>query len=193
MRKQITFVASAIFVLTSVLTVQAQKTDAELKAEREQIKTELKSAAEKERQEKINKLNAPSSSGVKSVDDLAVSSAAMVLATNDNNKLIPELYKRTLGESIDGVADVTVKKPKLEELTAVSANIATQIAAVSKATEGVKAASEDVTKAGPLKAGKASKALNYSKEALALLGPELQLNAKVVNHLIETVKTSKNY
>jgi hypothetical protein len=189
---------ASIVALTLILSIPVashaqEKTKEEVKAEREQLKTEMKSDAAKERQAKITKLMPPKTSGVKSVDDLAISSAALVVSTNQNNKTIPELYTRTIGESIDGVADVTVKKPTLDELTTVSKNIAIQIAAVSTASAGVQAASADATKASPLQAGKASKAMNYTKDALSLLGPELQLQSKVVNNLISTVKTSKNY
>jgi hypothetical protein len=180
-------------LLFSIQTLSYSQTAAELKAEREQLKAEMKAAATLERQDKISKLTAPKSSGVKSVDDLAISSAAMLLASAENNKVIPELYKRTIGETLDGVTDVTVKKPELAELETLAANIATQTLAVSKASEAVSAASGDVSKAGPMQAPKATKALNYTKDTLALLGPELQMNAKVVKNLIATLKSAKNY
>jgi hypothetical protein len=192
-KKLVSAATLALILSVPVISWAQEKTKEEVKAEREQLKTEMKSEAAKERQAKIAKLMPPKTSGVKSVDDLAVSSAALVVSTNQNNKTIPELYTRTIGESIDGVADVTVKKPTLEELTTVSKNIAIQIAAVSTASAGIQAASADATKASPLQAGKASKAMNYTKDALSLLGPELQLQSKVVNNLISTVKTSKNY
>ncbi len=196
MLKKITLVAAMIIgFLFSVqkISYAQEKTKEELKAERDALKSEMKANEAVERKAKIEKLSAPKSSGVKSVDDLAISSAAMLLATAENNKIIPELYKRTIGETIDGVTDLTVKKPELGDLTSLAANIATQIAAVSKASEAVSAASADASKAGPLQAPKATKALNYTKDTLALLGPELQLNAKVVNHLITTLKSAKNY
>ena len=168
------------------------KTKDELKAERDALKTELKSPAVQERKAKIEKLTAPKSSGVKSVDDLAISSAAMLVTAADNNKIIPELYKRTIGESIDGVTDVTVKKPSLEELIKLAANITIQTIAVSKASTAVSAASGDISKAGPMQAPKATKALNYTKDTLALLGPELQDNLKWVNHLVVTLKSANN-
>ena len=41
------------------------------------------------------------------------------------NKDVPELYKRTLGETVEGVTDVTVKKPTLDELIGVATSITT--------------------------------------------------------------------
>ncbi len=81
----------------------------------------------------------------------------------------------------------------MEELVGLAANIATQIKAVSDASAAVKSASSDVKSASPMKAPKATKSLNYSKDVLALVGPELQINLKVVNNLISTLKSSDNY
>jgi hypothetical protein len=43
-----------------------------------------------------------------------------------------------------------------------------------------------------LSAGKAMKSLNYSKDALALAAPELEMSLKVINNLIATLKSAKN-
>jgi hypothetical protein len=50
-----------------------------------------------------------------------------------------------------------------------------------------------VKKASPLQAPKAAKSMNFSREVIELTLPELELNAKVVKNLIETIKSSKNY
>jgi len=170
-----------------------EKTKAELEAEREVLKTEMKSKDAEKRKAKFEKLREPKKSGVESVDKLAANSTKMLTSTKEINTIVPEMYKRTIGETVDGVTDVTVKKPKLEELVGLAANIATQIKAVSDAADAVKSASSDVKSASPMQAPKATKELNYSKDVLALVGPELQLNLKVVNNLISTLKSSDNY
>lgn len=168
------------------------KTKEELKAEREALKSEMKSKEALDRKAKLEKLEAPTPSGIQSVDNLAVNSTAMLAKAKENNTLIPEMYKRTIGETIDGVTDVTVKKPTLEELTSLAANLGIQIKAVSDASANVANASNDIAKASPLKAPKATKVLNYTKDVNSLLLPELQLNLKVVNNLIATLKSSAN-
>lgn len=170
-----------------------EKTADELKAEREVLKTEMKSEKAAERQTKFENLKPPKPSGIATVDDLATSSTAMLKSTKKNNEIIPDLYKRTIGETTDGVTDVTVKKPSLVELTTLSANIAKQIKAVSESSTAIKNASADIKKASPMKAPKGTKSLNYSKEVISLVGPELDLQQKVVTHLITTLKSSKNY
>jgi len=169
-----------------------EKTKDELKAEREVLKAEMKSQEALDRQAKLEKLETPKASGIQSVDNLAVSSTAMLAASKENSKLIPEMYKRTIGETIDGVTDVTVKKPTLDELVALGLNLTTQVKAVSEATESIKAATDDISKAGAMQKVKAPKPLNYSKDVLSLVAPELQLNLKMVNNLIATVKSANN-
>ena len=171
----------------------AQKTTDELKAEREELKSEMKSKEAEERKAKFQNLNEPKNSGVSSVDELAKNSTKMLVSTKEINALVPEMYKRTIGESVDGVADVTVKKPTMDELLALSSNIATQVKAVADASASVSTAAADVKSAGVMQAPKGAKSLNYSKEVLGLVLPELNLNLKVITNLIATLRSSGNY
>ena len=171
-----------------------QKSEEELKMDSEKIRNDLNDKEAAARKVKIDALALPKTSGVTSVDNLAISSSAFLKTVNDNNTLIPQLYTRITHQNLDGQSvDVTEKKPTLDEMVSLSGNIATQIAAVQVASASIPSISEEVTKTSPLKAPKASKAMDYSKEALALVLPELQLNAKVVNNLISLIKSSKNY
>ena len=186
-----------VLSLSLILVMQqntfAQKTKDELKAEREVLKAEMKSKDAEDRKAKFEKLTEPKASGISSVDDLATNSTKMLVSTKEINAIVPEMYKRTAGESVDGVADVTVKKPTLAELTDLGLNIATQIKAVSDASASVTTASADLKSAGMMQAPKGAKSLNFSKDVLGLVLPELNLNLKVVNNLIATLKSSGNY
>lgn len=186
-----------VLSLSLILVMQqntfAQKTKDELKAEREMLKAEMKSKDAEERKAKFEKLTEPKTSGVSSVDGLAASTTKMLISTKEINALIPEMYKRTVGESVNGVADVTVKKPTLDELSALVLNIASQIKTVAEGSAIVATAATDIKSAGMMQAPKALKSLNYSKDVLGLVLPELNLNLKVINNLISTLKSSGNY
>lgn len=168
------------------------KTNDELKAEREALKSEMKSKEAQERQKKLAKLEAPKDCGITSIDQLAVSSATILGTTKNINIVVPEMYKRTIGETIDGVTDVTVKKPTPSELLDLSLNIATQIKTIADASSAVANASNDVKSASPMQAPKATKSLNFTKDVLAITSSELQLSAKIVANLIETLKSANN-
>jgi len=180
-----------IFATTQNCFAQT-KTQDELKAEREVLKAEMKSKEALDRMAKFEKMTVPKATSINSVDVLATSTGNLLVTQKNINTLLPEMYKRTVGESVDGITDVTVKKPTLDELVALGANIAVQIKSVADISSTIPQASEEIKSASPLKAPAALKSLNFSKDALALLAPELQLNLKVVNNLIATLKSSKN-
>ncbi len=171
----------------------AQKTKDELKAEREVLKSEMKSKDAEERKAKFEKLSEPKISGISSVDALAASSTKLLLSTKEMNLVVPEMYKRTIGESVDGIADVTVKKPSLDELATLGLNIANQIKTIGEAAASVVGIAGDIKSAGIMQAPKGLKSLNFSKDVIALVLPELGLNLKVITNLIATLKSSNNY
>lgn len=190
MKKVLTSAALLFFAAT--LSFGQEKTSEELKAEREVLKTERKSEAFQARQKKLAELKDPGSTSVSSIDALATSATTALLETKKNNELLPELYKRTVGETVDGVTDVTVKKPTLQELLTVSEGIVKTTKAVALMTGDIVKAQGDVKSAGMLKAAKAGKSVNYSKDVSSLLTSELAYQAKLVGNLIATLKSSKN-
>jgi hypothetical protein len=182
-----------IFLSFSANSYSQSSAADELKAEREMLKAEMKSKDAQKRKTKLEKLEPPQPSGLSSVDRLSSNSTEMLRATKEINEQVPEMYKRTIGETYDGVTYVTVKKPTLKEVVELADNIATQIKAVSESSDAVSEASNEVKDAPPAQSLKATKSLNYSKDVISLIGPELQMNLKVVNNLIATIKSSNNY
>ena len=180
-------------IFATTLNCYAQeKTQDELKAEREVLKAEMKSKEALERKAKFESLTVPKETKFNSVNVLAQSTSDLLVTEKNINTLLPEMYKRTVGESIDGITDVTVKKPTMDELVALGVNIAVQIKSVADVAKTIPNVSEDIKSASPFQAPPALKSLNFSKDVLALLAPELELNLKVVNNLIATLKSSKN-
>lgn len=161
--------------------------------ETKSLVAEMKLKESEERKKKLKELSKPDPTDLKNIDQLATNTTKSLESTIEFNVLVPEMYKRTIGETIDGVTDVTVKKPSGKELLALAENIANQIKSVSELSKAVPAASDEVKSAGFMKAAKAAKSLNYSKDVLAITAPELELNLKVVKNLIETLKSSGNY
>lgn len=167
----------------------------ELKALREELKAEFKSSARLDREKKMEKLSEkqPGQVSIAAVDQLAASSFEVLGRAIEFGDLVPEMYKRVIGQTIDGVTDVTVKKPSLEEVVQLGANIGAVIVTLTQLQQAAKTAAEEVKKASPMQAPKAAKSMNFSKDAIELTLPELELNAKIVKNLIETIKSSKNY
>lgn len=181
------------FVTTLLLSAVAfAQTTEELKVEREMIKKELKSEKTIERQKKMEKLEEPKQSGVSTIDNLASNSALLLLNSKNLSAQIPELYKRTVGETVEGITEVTTDKPSLEELENVALAIGAQVLLVNNYAGIATEVAGDVKKANPLAAGKVLKSLNFSKEVLSLTLPELNNNLIVIKNLISTIKSSNN-
>lgn len=98
-----------------------------------------------------------------------------------------------MGETVDGVTDVTEQKPTLDELLAVSESILKTTKAVAASSLEIVKAQGDIKSAGMLKAAKALKSVNYLKDVNSLLGAELSYQGKLISNLIATVKSSKNF
>ncbi len=112
--KKVFLFANVLFFTTSFILLKGQTKD-ELKAEREQLKMERKSEAFQKRHEKLAELKEPGTTDINSIDELASTSTVSLASVVQVNEMLPDLYKRTIGEDMDGITDVTVKKPSLDE------------------------------------------------------------------------------
>ncbi len=151
--------------------------------------------ASKERYAKLEKAikKAPKDCNVPSVDGLAASVTLTMVESVQITPLLEGLYYRSVGQTEDGVTDVTVKKPTLEECTALSTKIAVQAAAVKAATELVEPAAKELkTVKNPIALAKATKSLDYSKDALAVVAEETAYQTKAIASIIETIKSADN-
>lgn len=170
----------------------------------------IKTAIQKsqERAENLQKLCADyKTTGNANVDGYgdAVKNAAVLAIANSEQ--LENLYKRQIGETEDGVTDVTIKKPTLEEWVALSTTIAGEGASIKAATDKAQAAaneaktmSESATKEkNPMKAGKAAKTakaaaavVEFGNSATVILAEESASQVKTVKEIIEMLKSGKN-
>lgn len=86
--------------------------------------------ASKDRSAKLEKLSQPKSCGVVAIDALTASTGIIASESTEITTPLQGMYYRSIGQTKDGVTDVTVKKPTLAELQELSARIATQAIAV---------------------------------------------------------------
>jgi hypothetical protein len=184
-------ILGAFLTILSVATLSAQTAE-DIKAEKEALKAELKSEAYQKRQQKLAELKVPGSIGIGSIDGIVASSAVSLASVMKLNEDVPELYKRTIGETVDGVTDVTVKKPTLEELTSVATSIATLVVGVTATAQQIPGLGGDVASAGPMKAMKAGKSLSFIKDSNVLFVDQLKSQGKIIASLIKVLKSSNN-
>lgn len=135
----------------------------------------------------------------------AVKNAAVFAIANSVQ--LENMYKRQIGETQDGVTDVTVTKPTLDEWVAFAATVAGEAASIKAATDKIQVAADEVKKMteeaskqkNPMKVAKAAKAakaatavVEFGNAATPILVEESAAQAKAVNAIIETLKSGKN-
>ncbi|MBR1775019.1 MAG: hypothetical protein IJ759_05790 [Bacteroidales bacterium] len=162
-----------------------------------------------ERAMKLQRLmnDAPKGCGVSAVDKYLQSvNAAAILAIENSTKL-SDFYYREIGETKDGVTDVTIKKPSVDEVVSLGVTITGETAAIKTAKESLEEATKETkdlaekvkTEKNPVKKGKAAKQskdaaaiMAFSSDALAIITEESVAQGKAIQELIETVKSRKN-
>ena len=148
--------------------------------------------AAKDRTAKLEKLVQPKNCGLAKIG--LTSAAGLVAAESIQiTPLLQGMYYRSIGQTEDGVTDVTVKKPTLDELKELSARIGLQAVAVAAAVKLVpEAGTELSTVKNPLKLKGATKALKYSKDVLAIVGEESAFQTKAIAEMIKTASSDDN-
>lgn len=171
-----------------------------------QIKDEILKS--KERSEKLQKLcDDFKKSGNANIDGYGESVKAAAVLAIANSVQLENMYKRQIGETKDGVTDVTITKPTLEEWKNFAITVAGEAACIKTATDKVKdaaneakALSESATKQkNPMKAAKAAKTakaatavIEFGNVATPILLEESAAQAKAVAEIIETIESGKN-
>lgn len=158
-----------------------------------QTKEEME--ASQARYEKLVKLckKEPKKTNIPEVDTYVTSVYTSAVAAAATTEQLQGLYYRQIGESKDGVIDVTVKKPTLEELTGLSATIAAQAVSITGAAKSAEAAVQaSKGEKNPMKVAKIAAALAFTKDAYPILVEESALQTKAIAEMIETAKTSDN-
>ena len=130
--------------------------------------------------------------GVKNLQTMVDGTAALALEVFAMNDVLPEMYKRTIGESIDGVVDVTVEKPSLEELAKLSASIVAMGGTLGEISQAVPVLKDEIAGVAPTLALQAGKAVDFVSSSVTVLAAEIELQSKIIAYLIEQKKSEKN-
>ena len=161
-----------------------------------------------ERAEKLQKLcegyKACGNAGIDGYGNSIKEAAIFAIA---NSEQLEDFYKREIGESKDGVQDVTIKKPSLEDWITLSTTIAGEGAKIKEAVDKAKDAAEGAKNMAqeaasiknPMKAPKAMKnakaasaVVEFGNAATPILLEESAAQAKAIGEIINTLKSGGN-
>lgn len=149
--------------------------------------------ASKERAAKLEKLAQPKNCGIATIDGLTSAAGTVAAESIQITPLLQKMYYRSIGQTEDGVTDVTVKKPTVAELTELSLRISVQAKAVADAVQLVSKAGEELKSVkNPMKAAAATKSVKYSKDVLEIVGAESAFQVKAIADMIKAATSNDN-
>lgn len=171
-----------------------------------QVKEEIQQS--KDRSAKLQALcNEYKTCGNANIDGYGNSVRDAALLSIANSEQLETMYKRQIGETVEGVTEVTVTKPTLDEWVAFAATVAGEGTAINAAVQKAKAAGEEAAnmaksataEKNPMKAAKAAKTakaatgvVEFGNLATPILVEESAAQVKAVKEIIETLKSGKN-
>lgn len=183
--KKIIISLLAIFAVT-VVNAQEVNEQVDLKAQIE--KSEKRCAELADLCEKLKK-----ESGNEEVDEYAAAVVVAATASMVNSENLENFYYREIGETKDGVTDVNIKKPTLEEWIALGAGIAAEATSINVATNKTEAAVKAAkSQKNPMKVAKIMQHCTTSTKALKIVTEESVESGKAIKQIIETLKSGKN-
>lgn len=187
---------STVIMLLTAFSVNAQqKTEADLKAEREQIASELKSKDVIKRQEKLQKLNEKAvkvkKTDLGSIDGLLETSTAVLGTVMSANDLLKK-YGTEIKDNGNGDIEITKYAASLDDYKKLGVDLANAALLAADGAKRLESAQDDAKKLSPLKAKDALSSVSYSVDVLKLSAEEIELQTRIVTNLIESIKASKN-
>ena len=135
----------------------------------------------------------PKSTGVADVDTYVQGVYNAAKSSTVSSAQLQNLYYRQIGETKDGVTDVSIKKPTVEELVELSTTLTAEGVSIAEAGKGAEAATKaSSTNKNPMKATKIASALAFTKDVYPVLLEESNAKVAAIKQMIETAKTAKN-
>lgn len=190
-----TLICLMLMLVTAFSVNAQQKTEAELKAEREQIASELKSKDVVKRQKELVKLQEKAAkvqqTGLGSIDGLAETSTSVLKTVMSTNELLQQ-YRTEITDNGNGEVEIAKYSAKLDDYLKLAADLAQAGILATDGAKKLESAKDDAKKLSPLQAKPALSSVSFSTDALKLSTEEIALQTRIVTNLIESIKASKN-
>ena len=190
-----TIIGLMLLLVTAFSVNAQQKTEAELKAEREQIASELNSKDVVKRQKELVKLQEKAAkvqqTGLGSIDGLAETSTSVLTTVMSTNELLKQ-YRVEMTDNGNGEIEIAKYAANLNDYVKLAEDLANAAVVAADGTKKLESAKDDAKKLSPLQAKPALSSVSFSTDVLKLSAEEIALQTRIVTNLIESIKASKN-
>ena len=133
----------------------------------------------------------PSATGVNSVYGLVNTIAPLLAIAVSTNDIMSE-YKTEITDNGDGEIDITKFKANAKDYVAILPMLIQAGADAAKAAEQLKNVQNDIKSLSPTQALPATKAVNWSVDAIDITTSKLSETTKLLQNLINTLKATGN-
>lgn len=133
----------------------------------------------------------PDQTGVNSVDGLVNTISPLLAIAVSTNEIVAK-YKTEITDNGDGEIDITKYKANGKDYVAILPMLIQAGADAAKAAEQLKSVQNDVKSLAPQQALPATKAVNWSVDAIDITQAKLSETTKLLQNLINTLKATGN-
>ena len=133
----------------------------------------------------------PAQTGINSVDGLVNTIAPLLAVAVSTNDIMAE-YKTEIVDNGDGEIDITKYKANAKDYVAILPMLVQAGADAAKAAEQLKNVQNDIKSLSPTQALPATKAVNWSVDAIDITTAKLAETTKLLQNLINSLKATGN-
>lgn len=175
------FLLAAVLLISTAALAHAQNVAADF-TNLDKLVAKLEKALSKE----------PKPSGEGTIDKFIDGNKTAAVGAVATAGTLHDLYSRQIGETKDGVQDVTINKPTLDDWVQLAATVATQTAGMAELGIAGKEAAEKLKSIDKMKALKIGKSLKWGTDIMPVTGEALAEEAKAINEIIKVLKSQNN-
>lgn len=135
---------------------------------------------------------APKPTGEGDIDGFVEGNRIAALGAVASAEKLHTLYSRQIGETKNGVTDIDVNKPTLEDWMELGTAVATQAAGMAELGVSAQKAAESVKNADKMKALKLVKPVKWATDIMPVTGEALAEEGKAIDQIIKLLKSEKN-
>ncbi|MFR9605813.1 MAG: hypothetical protein SNG97_05100 [Rikenellaceae bacterium] len=132
---------------------------------------------------------APAAIGAGGIDGFVLGIFNLAVGTSALTEQLDGFYSRSIGQTIDGITDVTIKKPTLPECIVLSKTLIDNGLAIADMVKAADSAAKEAKEINnPAQAAKAAKAVASAVALSTIIVEESAVQVKLIDEMVKSAK-----